>query len=67
MHDPLLPLLVWLQTIGLRRDDRGQTAAEYLGIIVLVGAIVVAITKLKIGTTIADAIAAQVKAITGGK
>lgn len=67
MPAPLLQLLVWFQTAHARRDDRGQTAAEYLGIIVLVGAIVVAITKLKIGTTIADAIAAQVKAITGGR
>lgn len=65
MTDPFLHLLVWLQTAELRRDDRGQTAAEYLGLIVLVGAIVIAITKLDIGNQIGAAIGARVKAIAG--
>jgi len=38
------------------RDDRGQTAVEYLGIIAVVVAIVLAITGTDIGQTIYDAI-----------
>jgi pilus assembly protein Flp/PilA len=37
-------------------DDKGQTAVEYLGIIAVVVAIVLAITGTDIGQTIYDAI-----------
>ncbi|MCF2538651.1 Flp family type IVb pilin [Streptomyces nigra] len=48
------------------RDDRGQTAVEYLGIIAVVVAIVLAITGTDIGTTIYDAITEQIAEVTGG-
>nr|WP_209499186.1 Flp family type IVb pilin [Streptomyces sp. PvR006] len=50
----------------LLRGDRGQTAVEYLGIIVVVVAIVVAITGTDIGQSIKDAIATKISELTGG-
>ncbi|MFF0437670.1 hypothetical protein ACFYU9_36320 [Streptomyces sp. NPDC004327] len=53
---------------GKGRDrDRGQTAVEYLGIIVVVVAIVVAITGTDIGQSIKDAITRKIASLTGGK
>ncbi|MFE1909586.1 Flp family type IVb pilin, partial [Streptomyces gardneri] len=46
--------------------DRGQTAVEYLGIIVVVVAIVVAITGTDIGSSILDAITTKIGEVTGG-
>jgi pilus assembly protein Flp/PilA len=48
------------------RNDRGQTAVEYLGIIAVVVAIVLAITGTDIGTTIYDAITNKVAEVAGG-
>jgi pilus assembly protein Flp/PilA len=48
------------------RDDRGQTAVEYLGIIAVVVAIVLAITGTDIGSTIYDAITNKITEVTGG-
>lgn len=48
------------------RDDRGQTAVEYLGIIAVVVAIVLAITGTDIGSTIYDAITDKITEVTGG-
>ncbi|MGW6908361.1 Flp family type IVb pilin [Streptomyces sp. NPDC054940] len=48
-----------------RRDDRGQTAVEYLGIIAVVVAIVLAITGTDIGQTIYDAIVEKIDELTG--
>ncbi|MFG2945150.1 hypothetical protein [Streptomyces adustus] len=47
-----------------RADDRGQTAVEYLGIIAVVVAIVLAITGTDIGKSILDAIKAKIAEIT---
>ncbi|SDM94495.1 pilus assembly protein Flp/PilA [Streptomyces sp. cf386] len=47
------------------RDDRGQTAVEYLGIIAVVVAIVLAITGTDIGQTIYDAIVEKIDELTG--
>ncbi|MFE2556418.1 Flp family type IVb pilin [Streptomyces sp. NPDC059352] len=44
--------------------DRGQTAVEYLGIIVVVVAIVVAITGTDIGNSIKDAITRKIADLT---
>ncbi|MFG2871544.1 Flp family type IVb pilin [Streptomyces sp. NPDC048338] len=52
---------------GRRRaqgTDRGQTAVEYLGIIVVVVAIVVAITGTDIGQTIKGAITNKIAELT---
>ncbi|MBM7089358.1 hypothetical protein G3I20_26790 [Streptomyces sp. SID8111] len=48
------------------RNDKGQTAVEYLGIIAVVVAIVLAITGTDIGQTIFDAITEQIANVTGG-
>ncbi|MEU9863924.1 Flp family type IVb pilin [Streptomyces sp. NPDC047971] len=47
-----------------RSQDRGQTAVEYLGIIVVVVAIVIAITGTDIGKTIKDAITQKIADLT---
>ncbi|MFF0114131.1 Flp family type IVb pilin [Streptomyces prasinus] len=49
----------------LARDDRGQTAVEYLGIIAVVVAIVLAITGTSIGETIFNAITAKIDEVIG--
>ncbi|QNP75754.1 hypothetical protein IAG44_14220 [Streptomyces roseirectus] len=47
------------------RGDMGQTAVEYLGIIAVVVAIVLAITGTDIGQTILTAIKNQITRVTG--
>ncbi|MFF0159094.1 Flp family type IVb pilin [Streptomyces sp. NPDC005263] len=47
------------------RDDRGQTAVEYLGIIAVVVAIVLAITGTDIGQTIYNAITDKITEVVG--
>jgi pilus assembly protein Flp/PilA len=49
----------------MRDNDKGQTAVEYLGIIAVVVAIVLAITGTDIGDTIYDAITTQIAKLTG--
>ncbi|GAA2202481.1 MULTISPECIES: Flp family type IVb pilin [Streptomyces] len=61
MSDWMLKLMVAMQR---RTDDRGQTAVEYLGIIAVVVAIVLAITGTDIGQTILDKIKAKITEIT---
>lgn len=48
------------------RDESGQTAAEYVGIIVIVAAIIGAIAATGIGDTLANALSDAVDSITGG-
>ncbi|WP_200146590.1 MULTISPECIES: Flp family type IVb pilin [Streptomyces] len=70
MNDALLKALTRAKvglTTRLPRGDRGQTAVEYLGIIVVVVAIVVAITGTDIGQSIKDAIAQKITELTGGE
>lgn len=57
--------VAYLQTRAAR-SDRGQTAVEYLGIIAVVVAIVLAITGTSIGQTIFDAIRTKIAQVTGG-
>jgi pilus assembly protein Flp/PilA len=47
-----------------RAADRGQTAVEYLGIIAVVVAIVLAIIGTDLGQTIFDAIRAKIAELT---
>ncbi|MFG3546981.1 Flp family type IVb pilin [Streptomyces sp. NPDC047725] len=59
----------WLRTKAARlhtHDDRGQTAVEYLGIIAVVVAIVLAITGTDIGNTIYTAITDKVNEVING-
>ncbi|MER7054918.1 hypothetical protein [Streptomyces sp. NPDC000351] len=55
-----------LQTRAAARNDKGQTAVEYLGIIAVVVAIVLAITGTDIGQTIYNAITDKITEVTGG-
>ncbi|MBX9396821.1 hypothetical protein K4749_25345 [Streptomyces sp. TRM72054] len=48
------------------RNDKGQTAVEYLGIIAVVVAIVLAITGTDIGQSIYNAITDKITEVTGG-
>ncbi|MFB9464231.1 Flp family type IVb pilin [Streptomyces cinereospinus] len=48
------------------RQDKGQTAVEYLGIIAVVVAIVLAITGTDIGNTIYTAITDKISEVVGG-
>ncbi|GCB46346.1 hypothetical protein SNL152K_3644 [Streptomyces sp. NL15-2K] len=48
------------------RNDKGQTAVEYLGIIAVVVAIVLAITGTDIGNTIYTAITDKINEVIGG-
>ncbi|GAA1427957.1 membrane protein [Streptomyces thermospinosisporus] len=57
--------VAYLQTRAAR-NDKGQTAVEYLGIIAVVVAIVLAITGTDIGQSIYDAIVDKVDEVTGG-
>ncbi|MFF8947333.1 hypothetical protein ACF09I_00880 [Streptomyces sp. NPDC014940] len=47
-----------------RNSDEGQTAVEYLGIIAVVVAIVLAITGTDIGQAVLDKIQAKIQEIT---
>ncbi|WP_282696951.1 Flp family type IVb pilin [Streptomyces sp. CC208A] len=66
MYDAMLKALTRLRHHAPPRDDRGQTAVEYLGIIVVVAAIIIAIAGTDIGSSIMDAITEKISAITGG-
>ncbi|MEU2230232.1 Flp family type IVb pilin [Streptomyces vietnamensis] len=67
MNDAMLKALtktkVALAT-RMSRGDRGQTAVEYLGIIVVVVAIVIAITGTDIGQSIKNAITQKIADLT---
>ncbi len=69
MNDAMLKALTKAKlelTTWTRSRDRGQTAVEYLGIIVVVVAIVVAITGTDIGQSIKNAISQKITELTGG-
>lgn len=58
----------WVNTTAealRRRRDRGQGAVEYLGIIILVALIIVAVVATNIDTVIADALTSAVNKVTG--
>ncbi|MFD8967292.1 Hint domain-containing protein [Streptomyces sp. NPDC059568] len=52
--------------LGLRRAQRGQGTIEYVGLVVVVAAIVGALVTTGVGPTIAEGIGTQVCRITGG-
>jgi pilus assembly protein Flp/PilA len=49
------------------RDERGQTAAEYMGVLLIVGLIIFAIVELEVAQTIAEAVEDMVNDISGGE
>jgi Flp pilus assembly pilin Flp len=66
----MIHLLCTLKTAGIRlvdrrKDDRGQTAAEYMGIIVIVALIIVAIATSGVADTIASNITTKIEEIFG--
>jgi pilus assembly protein Flp/PilA len=48
------------------REERGQTAAEYMGILLVVGVIIAAVATSGIGEDIVNAIKGIITDITGG-
>ncbi|MBZ6207945.1 hypothetical protein ACWF8U_07345 [Streptomyces olivaceus] len=56
----------YIHTRATTRNDRGQTAVEYLGIIAVVVAIVLVISGTGLGTTIYQAIVDKIDEVTGG-
>ncbi|MFD3332633.1 Flp family type IVb pilin [Streptomyces sp. NPDC058700] len=69
MNDAMLKALTRAKIVltpARRPRDSGQTAVEYLGIIVVVVAIVVAITGTDIGQSIKTAITDKIADLTGG-
>ena len=56
--------VAYLQTRAAR-NDKGQTAIEYLGIIAVVVAIILVLLGTDFGGTIADAITSKIGEITG--
>jgi pilus assembly protein Flp/PilA len=63
VSDWMLKLMV---AVRRRSNDKGQTAVEYLGIIAVVVAIVLAITGTDIGQSIYNAIVSKITEVTGG-
>ena len=63
-----LELTVRAQNFVARlRDERGQTAAEYLGIVVVVAAIIAAIVGAGLDDKIANALGKAIDGIAGSK
>lgn len=56
------------RTIAERaREERGQTAAEYMGILVLIAIVFVALFALKLDNAIKDALSGAIDDINGEK
>ena len=49
------------------RENRGQTAAEYMGVLLVVSVIIAAVANTKVGDQIVDKIKELVDDIGGGK
>jgi pilus assembly protein Flp/PilA len=49
------------------REERGQTAAEYLGVLVVVSVIIALVSQTKVGQEISDSISTVVGKIAGGE
>ena len=68
MNTTSLELTVKAQNFLARmREERGQTAAEYLGIVVVVAAIIAAIVGAGLDDKIAKALSSAVDKIAGSK
>lgn len=49
----------------IRRDERGQTAAEYVGVVALAAAVIGLMLKLHIAQDVAEGLANSIKTILG--
>ena len=65
MSDLLRELCIRIYVRG--RDPRGQTAAEYVGVLLVVSVIIAAVANTKVGDQIVDKIKDLVDDIAGGK
>ena len=59
-------LELWVRAQNRLAEDRGQTAAEYMGILFIVAIIIGAIVGLKVHQDIANAVDGLIKDISGG-
>ncbi|MFC8565820.1 hypothetical protein ACFUIW_08650 [Streptomyces sp. NPDC057245] len=66
MKNWLRTTATYLHTRATARNDKGQTAVEYLGIIAVVVAIVLVISGTGLGQTIYQAIVDKIDEVTGG-
>ena len=69
---PIISLYVFLQTLPSRaldrlHEDRGQTAAEYLGIIVVISVIIAALFGSDLGTVLTNNIRTTINNIFAGQ
>jgi pilus assembly protein Flp/PilA len=64
MSDLLRELCIRVYVRG--RDPRGQTAAEYVGVLLVVSVIIAAIAKTDVGHDITDKLSSLVSDIAGG-
>lgn len=54
-----------IEAMRSRRGDRGQTAIEYLGIVVIIAAIILALNGTSIGQRIRSGINSKISSIVG--
>lgn len=64
MQDKMLEL--WVRAQNRLAEDRGQTAAEYMGILFIVAIIIGALVTAKVHEAIADAAGKLIDEIAGG-
>ncbi len=55
------------RTMARMQEERGQTAAEYLGVLVVVSVIIALVSQTQVGSEISDAISSVVEKIAGGE
>jgi Flp pilus assembly pilin Flp len=48
------------------RDPRGQTAAEYVGVLLVLSVIIAAVAKTSVGHDVTDKLSSLVRDISGG-
>ncbi len=64
MSDLLREWCIWLYVRG--RDPRGQTAAEYVGVLLVVSVVIAAVATTSVGHDITDKLSNLVSDIAGG-
>jgi Flp pilus assembly pilin Flp len=64
MSDLLRELCIRLYVRG--RDPRGQTAAEYVGVLLVVSVVIAAVATTSVGHDITDKLSSLVSDIAGG-
>jgi Flp pilus assembly pilin Flp len=66
--DAWFGVLAYAESLGERaKENKGQTAAEYMGILLIVSLVIAAVVKTDIAKTISERVGAIVDAIAHGK